>query len=234
MSNKTTKQREADEHHDDTVVEQPDNEQREVASEDVELVDEQHDEHEAGQADQDVADELAEDLADGAEEQEVAEPDPVAQLQAECQALKAQLLRERADFDNIRKRLRREAEEAGQRAVVRFARPMLTQLDNFSLALEAANPEAFQDFAMGVTMIRDGLLQVLDETGITPVATDGPFDPKVHEVLAEVPSELPKGHIVSVQRTGYHMAGNLVRAAQVLVSSGQAPAAATNDDADSA
>ena len=167
---------------------------------------------------QQLADALAEELSDQGEEA-VAEPvveeeDPLAVLRTECQGLKEQLLRERADFDNIRERLRREADEAGSRAVARFVRPVLLQLDNFSLALEAANPEAFMDFAMGVTMIRDGLLSALSDSGITPVETEGKFDPAQHEVVAEIPNDLPKGHIVTVQRGGYRMGNQLVRAAQ--------------------
>ncbi|TVR14461.1 MAG: nucleotide exchange factor GrpE [Planctomycetota bacterium] len=172
-----------------------------------------------------LAEEIAEGLAD--RNNDANEDDEVTRLRQECQALKEQLLRERADFDNIRKRLRREAEEAGQRAVARFVRPMLLQLDNFGLALEAANPEAFNDFAMGVTMIRDGLVATLADAGITPVEEQGAFDPAVHEVVAEVPADAPKGHIVAVQRRGYRMQEQLVRSAQVVVSAG--PAA--DDDA---
>lgn len=166
-----------------------------------------------------LADEIADALADRGDDEET------ARLREECQALKEQLLRERADFDNIRKRLRREAEEAGQRAVARFVRPMLLQLDNFALALEAANPEAFNDFAMGVTMIRDGLVSSLADAGITPVEEAGAFDPAVHEVVAEVPADAPKGHIVAVQRRGYRMNDQLVRSAQVVVSAGPSEAA---------
>lgn len=174
-------------------------------------------------AEQQLADALAEELSDQTEvEDNPAEEDPFEVLRAENQQLKEQLLRERADFDNIRKRLRREADESGSRAVARFVRPVLVQLDNFSLALEAANPEAFMDFAMGVTMIRDGIVSALSDSGISPVETQGQFDPALHEVVAEIPNDLPKGYIVTTQRAGYRMGSQLVRAAQVIVSAGPA------------
>jgi molecular chaperone GrpE len=88
------------------------------------------------------------------------------------------------------------------------------------------------DFAMGVTMIRDGLMSALSDSGITPVETEGQFDPAKHEVVAEIPNDLPKGHIVTVQRAGYNMGNQLVRAAQVIVSAGPAEAV-TEEVADS-
>ena len=177
-------------------------------------------------AKQKLAEALAQDFSDQGDSEEVVveEKDPLQVLRAECQTLKEQMLRERADFDNIRKRLRREAEESGARAVGRFVRPILLQLDNFSLALEAAKPEAFMDFAMGVTMIRDGLMAALSDAGISPVDNAGQFDPAHHEVIAEIPNDLPKGHIVTTQRGGYRMGEQLVRAAQVIVSAGPAEA----------
>ncbi|TVR44415.1 MAG: nucleotide exchange factor GrpE [Planctomycetota bacterium] len=194
----------------------------------------------AAEIDDDQHDELAEQLAESmaANEEQGAEAeaplDAFALLRQENQGLKEQLLRERADFDNIRKRLRREAAEAGNRAIARFARPLLLQMDNFGHALEAANPDAFMDFAMGVTMIRDGLLSALNEGGIAPIESQGPFNPAHHEVVAEIPSDLPKGHIVAVQRAGFKLGEQLVRAAQVVVSAGQdaekdAPVDTTND-----
>ena len=65
----------------------------------------------------------------------VTEEDRIAELEAQVSDLQQALLRTRADFDNIRKRLRREADEAGGRAVARFVRPMLSELDNFGHAI---------------------------------------------------------------------------------------------------
>jgi molecular chaperone GrpE len=140
-------------------------------------------------------------------------------LRDELRELKERQLRAQADFDNARKRLRKEADEAGTRAVVRFVRPILDQLDNFGRALAAAKPEAFAEFATGVAMIRENLATALTQSGIEQVPAEGVFDPAVHEVIAELPrADLPKGTIVEVHRPGYRLKDQLVRAAQVVVS----------------
>lgn len=145
-------------------------------------------------------------------------PSEADMLRAQVQELQQRLIRQQADFDNIRKRLRRESEEAGTRAVVRFVRPMLTELDNFEHALLAANPEKFQDFAMGVTMIKTNLDGLLDGAGISQIPAEGIFDPARHEVLSEIEqADAERGTIVQVARTGYMCGDQVVRAAQVIV-----------------
>jgi len=160
---------------------------------------------------------------DGAPDQDLvedppAETDPLTELQQQIGELKERMIRSQAEFDNVRKRLRREADEAGTRAIARFCRPILDQVDNLNRALEAANPDAFAEFAQGVAMIKDGLLQSLAAQGIEPVPAEGVFDPAVHEVLAEMPNaDVPKGSIIAVHRAGYRLGDQLVRSAQVVV-----------------
>ncbi len=88
--------------------------------------------------------------------------------------------RNQAEFDNIRKRLRKEADEAGTRAVARAVKPLLNEIDNLGRALEAANPEAFNEFAQGVTLTRQNLLSALQGQGIEAILCEGLFDPTVH------------------------------------------------------
>jgi len=144
--------------------------------------------------------------------------DEMTELHQQVGELKERLLRSQAEFDNVRKRLRREADEAGTRAVVRFCRPVLDQLDNLTRALSVANPESFNDFAQGVSMIREGLLQALTAQGIEQIPSEGIFDPTVHEVLAEVENdEVAKGTIIDIHRAGFRLKEQLIRTAQVVV-----------------
>lgn len=139
-------------------------------------------------------------------------------LKREAGEWKERCMRSQAEFENVRKRLRKEADEAGTRAVARFVKPILTELDNLERAVLAANPEAFAEFAQGVTMIQTNLQSALRGAGIEPIACEGIFDPAVHEVLAEAENgEVPKGTIVQVFRAGYKLKDQLVRAAQVVV-----------------
>ena len=135
----------------------------------------------------------------------------VAEWKERCQ-------RNQAEFDNIRKRLRKEADEAGSRAVARSVKPLLNEVDNLGRALEAATPDTFNEFAQGVTLTRQNILSAFQGQGIETVVCEGLFDPTVHEVIAEQESaEVPKGTILQVCRAGYKLKDQLVRSAQVIV-----------------
>jgi molecular chaperone GrpE len=153
--------------------------------------------------------------ADGVSEEPV---DEVDVLRGRVAELEEALLRKQADLENTRKRFRREADEAGGRAIVRFVRPLLTELDNFDRAIAHASPEQFQDFAMGVSMTKTNIDGVLSSQGIEPIACEGVFNPAVHEVVQEVEdAEVERGTIVQTLRTGYKLGDQVVRAAQVMV-----------------
>ncbi len=147
---------------------------------------------------------------------------PAAEFEAlklEARELKDRLVRLQAEFDNARKRLRKEADEAGTRAIARMVKPVLNEMDNLTRAISMATPEAFAEFATGVSMIRENLGAALASTGLEAVPVEGVFDPAIHEVIAEVENpDLPRGTIVEVNRSGYRLKDQLVRAAQVVVS----------------
>ena len=131
---------------------------------------------------------------------------------------KERCMRQQAEFENVRKRLRKEVDEARSRGVAHFVRPLLDQLDNLDRALAAATPDTFNEFAQGVTMIRESLGASLTAAGIEPVPSDGLFDPAVHEVLAEEAREgVAKGSIVLTHRSGWKLRDQLIRTAQVVV-----------------
>ncbi len=131
---------------------------------------------------------------------------------------KERCIRQQAEFENVRRRLRKEADEARSRGIAHFVRPILDQLDNLDRAIAAATPEAFNEFAQGVTMIRESLRASLSAAGIEPVPAEGLFDPAVHEVLAEEEREgVAKGSIVLTHRSGWKLRDQLIRSAQVVV-----------------
>lgn len=158
-------------------------------------------------------------------EADAAAPETITIATAEFEAIKRdavewkdRCLRNQAEFENIRKRLRKEADEAGSRGVVRAVKPLLNEIDNLTRALESATPEAFSEFAQGVTLIRENLASALRGQGLEAIVCEGVFDPTVHEVLAEEEkADVPKGTILSVFRSGYKLKDQLVRTAQVVV-----------------
>ena len=75
-------------------------------------------------------------------------------------------------------------------------------------------------------MVEDQLRRVLSEHGAEELIPDGePFDPNLHECIAQQPSDtVPEDHVISTTRSGYRLNERLLRAANVLVSSGPAEA----------
>jgi molecular chaperone GrpE len=146
---------------------------------------------------------------------------PAAEFEAakrDASEWKDRSLRNQAEFENIRKRLRKEADEAGVRGVVRAMKPLLNEIDNLGRAIDSATPETFAEFAQGVTMIRENLKNALVGQGIEAIACEGIFDPTVHEVIAEQESaDVPKGTILQIFRAGYKLKDQLIRTAQVVV-----------------
>lgn len=148
------------------------------------------------------------------------------QLKRDALEWKERCVRQQAEFENVRKRLRKEADESGTRATARTVKPVLTEIDNLERAISAANPAAFSDFAQGVTMINENLKSALAGLGLERIACEGIFDPAVHEVLAEQETaDQPRGSIVQVHRSGWKLKDQLVRAAQVVVARPPAVAA---------
>ena len=150
---------------------------------------------------------------------------------SEADILKDRLLRLQADFDNYKKRQLRERQDWIASANADILRELLPVLDNFERGLQSATatPEN-QAIVEGFSMIFDQLKALLGKFDVAEVPTDGqPFDPTVHEAITTMPSaDIPEGHIVTAARRGYTLAGKLLRAAQVVVSSGPADAPAAD------
>src|SRR5882724_7973489 len=98
------------------------------------------------------------------------------------------LLRTTADFDNFKKRAAREKQDAIKYANESLLQKLIPVLDNFDMALAAAQTstagEAVQSLQTGVNMIYQQLKTALTEAGLEELdATDKPFDPNVHEAV---------------------------------------------------
>ena len=126
-----------------------------------------------------------------------------------------------ADFDNYRKRMARDREELAQFAAKEILRDLLPTVDNLALALDKAENKD-DPFVQGVKLAYDGFLKALADHGATPLDSVGePFDANFHEALAQLPSpDVAEGVVMSAVKRGWLLHGKLLRAAQVVVSSG--------------
>ena len=142
---------------------------------------------------------------------------------AEAARLRDQLLRTAADFDNFRKRARREETEATRRGREGLLKDLLPVFDNLERAVQHA--EGAQDtkaVASGLRMVLKQFVDTLDRSGIKRVPTVGhPFDPTRHEAIQQLPSpQHPAGVVMAEVQPGYMMGDYLLRAALVVVSKG--------------
>jgi molecular chaperone GrpE len=146
--------------------------------------------------------------------------DPLAEARAEVGRIRDQLLRTAADYDNFRKRTRREVEDAQKRGREDLLRELLPVFDNLERAVvhagQASDAKAVAD---GVGMVLKQFGDTLGRIGIKRVATIGsPFDPTQHEAIQQLETdEHPAGTIVAEVQPGYAMGDRLVRAAMVVV-----------------
>jgi molecular chaperone GrpE len=130
-------------------------------------------------------------------------------------------LRLRADFENLRRRIARENDQAREEGRRSALLPLLGVLDTLERALAAGSAD--QGFYEGVVATHRLFLSALREAGATPVPSEGErFDPTVHEAVATEPSsEDDAGTVLREVRRGCRLgAGSLLRPAQVVVAAG--------------
>ncbi len=151
-------------------------------------------------------------------------------LRTENETLKDQRLRALAEVENIRRRADKDKKDAEAYAVTKFARDMVGIADNFARALAAVPAHVREAADPAVKAVLDGveatdrqLIQTLERYGVKQVDTSGPFDPNLHQAIAEVPGNgKPGGTIVDVMQTGYMIGERLLRPAMVTVAKKEA------------
>jgi molecular chaperone GrpE len=152
------------------------------------------------------------------------------QLESELQAAREEAGRHletaqrlQADFDNYRKRMAREQEDAVKRAGQRIITEVLPVLDNLERAVahaeEAGEPSDLTD---GVRMVLQQMLDVFAKEGVERIAPEGePFDPNEHQAVGQAErDDVPEGTCVDMYQCGYRMHGRVLRPAAVVVSTG--------------
>ena len=152
---------------------------------------------------------------------DVAEAAQIEQLSAQIAALQHELLRKQADFENFRKRINRDKEEAIKFANSGLLLDLTAVLDDFERAISAAAlSEDFATLHSGIELIEKHLLSTLQRKwGLTRFDSAGkPFDPERHEALATEPSaEHTETTVIEDYQKGYTLHGRVIRAARVRV-----------------
>ena len=146
--------------------------------------------------------------------------DPLATMAVERDEYLDHLQRLTAEFDNYRKRVRRDTEELRLRAAEGVVESLLPVMDNMQRALRAAEEHEEGQLIQGVELVSGQLTSVMASHGLEQVQTEvgAPFDPTLHEAVLTQPSdEFEEGSIARVLEPGYLLHGRLLRAAKVIV-----------------
>jgi molecular chaperone GrpE len=132
------------------------------------------------------------------------------------------LLRLTADFDNFKKRVARERAEAAKYANEGLMLKLLPTLDNFDMALAAAqqgSDATLESIKAGISMVHSQLKAALTEAGLEEIEAQSQlFDPSLHEAVSnQETAEVPEDHVSQQLRKGYRLRDRLLRPAMVIV-----------------
>jgi molecular chaperone GrpE len=146
----------------------------------------------------------------------------LAAMTAERDDMKDRMLRVAAEFDNWKKRSRKEQTEAVAQARESVLKDVLEIADNLERATGAqAQKTDGAAVVKGVNLVLRLFQQKLERYEVRPFETVGqPFDPRIHEAISRVESDVPAGAIANELQKGYRVGERLLRPAMVSVSTG--------------
>ncbi len=150
----------------------------------------------------------------------VEEKDPLLAAQEEVAKIRDQLLRTAADFDNYRKRARREAQDLERRAREDMLRDLLPVFDDLERAAQhAGSAKDVQSLAEGINIVMRQFSDTLGKLGIERLESVGQaFDPTLHEAIQQLETDAhPPGSVAAEVRAGYRFGDRLIRPAMVVV-----------------
>ena len=158
------------------------------------------------------------------------EADSKGEPEDEVEALKVKVsewqdkyMRAYADFDNAKKRLEREKQNAIIYSNESFAKDMISVMDSFDGALSSIESINKEDLSDALSMMEEGikktheqLKKMLEKNGVKEIDCAGTFDPNLHQAIMQVDSdELESGAIAQVLQKGYTIKEQILRPAMV-------------------
>jgi len=127
--------------------------------------------------------------------------------------------RERADFQNYKKRIERDQISLKGFITAEIIKKYLVIIDDLELALknkpESTNCQGWVD---GIGLIYQKLISILEGEGVELIPVVGEFDPNIHEAISQIEHpEMESGKIVEVMRQGYKIGERVIRPALVII-----------------
>ena len=154
------------------------------------------------------------------DEQDLQEDDQKNPEEMEIAALKDQLLRSAAEFENLKRRTNKDVENAHKYGNEKLVSDLFPVVDSLEKAIETAlGVDGADAIAEGVELSLKLFMDTLGRNGVNTVDPLGePFDPSLHEALAVVPNEHAEPNsVMEVIQKGFTLNDRLVRAAKVVV-----------------
>jgi len=162
-----------------------------------------------------------------AEEAQLESPEKNADsLEAQLEAAQAkasenwdQLLRAKAEMDNLRRRNTKDVENAHKYGIEKFVNELLPVADSMSLglAVEDASAESLRE---GMEMTMNMLSKMMENLGIEEIdPLNEKFDPEKHQAMTMQPNaDVEPNTVIAVMQKGYRLNERLIRPAMVMVS----------------
>jgi molecular chaperone GrpE len=155
----------------------------------------------------------------------------IAELETEVAEMKDRWMRAEAETSNVRARGRRETEDARQYAVQKFATDIVEAAENLKRGIDAlppatpGEPEILVKLREGLAGIERSFTGVLERNGIQKTDPVGqPFDPNLHQAMAEQESEVyPPGTVMQAWTACWTLNGRLLKPAMVVVAKAPTP-----------
>ena len=153
------------------------------------------------------------------------EINPIEDLNKEIENLKEQIIREKAENENIRKRFRKELEDAHKFAIGNFVKNLTEQVENLFRASENIDLKSCEENSElktlfeGVEITKKNLLKVFHDFEIQRIyPLNQSFDHKFHEVISQVvDNEKEPNTVINVIQAGYSIRDRLLKPAIVIV-----------------
>jgi molecular chaperone GrpE len=141
------------------------------------------------------------------------------QAQQDAKDLRDEMLRMRAETDNLRKRLQRDKQDSIQFANERLIKQLIPIFENLDRALKAPDTNV-ENLKEGVKLTSDQVLALFKKENVEPIQAVGePFDPSIHEVLSQMESsDHDENTVIEEYSKGYRMNGRVLLPARVVTS----------------
>ncbi len=159
-------------------------------------------------------------------------PSELEQAQQEAKDLRDEMLRMRAETDNLRKRLQKEKQDSVQFANERLIKQLIPIFENLDRALKAPDTNV-DSLKEGVQLTSDQVLALFKKENVEPIQAVGePFDPSVHEVLSQIESnDHDENTVIEEFSKGYRMNGRVLLPSRVVTA--KKPVSKEPEDQDS-